>query len=231
MRREKTTGLIMPAVSDEVVGGNQIDDITLAGRTIRIARPKHPEALLDLNEVASAYDLDEYMPYWATIWPVCLYVAEIILREKWHPGRRAIELGCGLGVPGVAAMLAGLDTTFSDYDETALRFAGLNAQLNGCANPRLLPLDLRAPLAEQFDLVIASDMIYESRFVGMLVNALKAMLAPGGEALIADQNRAHAGKFCDALKEAGFVYELQAFRVDKSTGWEAAGTIYRVRHQ
>ena len=43
--------------------------------------------------------------------------------------QRALEVGCGLGLPGIVALSMGLQVTFSDYDACALRFAADEARL------------------------------------------------------------------------------------------------------
>ena len=72
------------------------------------------------------------MPYWADLWPASRMLAKAILHEPWTPGTEALEIGCGLGLPGIVALSMGLKVTFSDYDACALRFAADNARLNGC---------------------------------------------------------------------------------------------------
>ena len=59
-----------------------------------------------------------------------------------------MEVGCGLGLPGVAALARGLRVTFSDYDPAALEFAARNARLNQLENFCLLRLDWHAPPEE-----------------------------------------------------------------------------------
>src|SRR5262249_45371048 len=137
-----------------------------------------------------AFAADEYLPYWADLWPAARMLAKAILREPFTPGLSALEVGCGLGLPGVAALSRGLRVTFSDYDATALRFAADNARLNGFDNFELLQIDWRPPPANaRFPVVLASDLIYELRNVAPLVNLVKHVLQPDGVCLMTDQDR------------------------------------------
>ena len=97
-------------------------------RTFIIARPSESDRLIDHPSVRSAFAADDYMPYWADLWPAARMLAKAILRETWVPGQSALEVGCGLGLPGIAALAMGLNVTFSDYDATALHFAADNAR-------------------------------------------------------------------------------------------------------
>src|SRR5262245_36471328 len=91
-----------------------VEDVAAVGRVLRIGRPAEAERLLDHPEVRKAFAADEYMPYWADLWPAARMLADAILREPWTAGAHAVEIGCGLGLPGVAALAAGLRVTFSD---------------------------------------------------------------------------------------------------------------------
>src|SRR5262249_8287795 len=81
----------------------------------------------ELERIVHCQTGDEYLPFWADLWPASRMLAKAILREPLSEGRSALELGCGLGLPGVAALARGLHVIFSDFDRTALRFAGHNA--------------------------------------------------------------------------------------------------------
>ena len=128
----------------------------------------------------TAFEEDEYMPYWADLWPAARMLAKVILRETWTPGTQALEIGCGLGLPGIAALSRGLQVTFSDYDACALQFAADNARLNGYQEFGLLHLDWRHPPASlKSPVILASDLIYELRNVVPLVEFIKKVLASG----------------------------------------------------
>jgi predicted nicotinamide N-methyase len=217
-----------PEMSAEVIGETRIDTLQIGAHTLKLSRPIAPERLLDLESVADAYAKDQYMPYWATLWPVAVYLSEAILSERWPQGSRGIELGCGLGLPGVAALVAGVAVTFTDYDASALRFAAENARLNGFPGVRTLAVDWRHPPAETFDLILASDLIYEERNVEPLVELFGKMLAPGGVIFAADQSRPHAGQFRAALKRIGFTWIETARSGVNASGMDVSGMVYRI---
>ena len=68
------------------------------------------------------------MPYWAYLWPGAYLLAEAVVREPWPEpvdGRillEALEIGCGLGLAGLAALARGLRVQFTDYDQAPLDF-------------------------------------------------------------------------------------------------------------
>lgn len=166
---------LLPKLGDLVREKVFVGDLTLT-----IVRPEHSDKLLDHPEVHEAFRKDEYMPYWAEIWPAARMLAKILIREPLEE-TVALELGCGLGVAGLVALSRGLEVVFSDYDACALKFAADNALANGYDRFRTRQLDFRDPPADlRVPLVLGSDLIYEARKVEPLIACLKAVLLPGG---------------------------------------------------
>src|SRR5690349_17286362 len=95
------------------------DQVIVEGQTFLIERPDESDRLWEDAAVRAAFDADEYLPYWADLWPASRMLAKTILCEPWQPGLEALEIGCGLGLPGVVALSRGLRVIFSDYDATA----------------------------------------------------------------------------------------------------------------
>jgi ETFB lysine methyltransferase len=218
-----------PETPRHAVGPVVQENVLLEGRTFVIERPGEPDKLLDNPAVIQAFERDEYMPYWADLWPAARMLAKAILREDWPPGMEVLELGCGLGLPGVVALAKGLHVTFSDYDATALHFAERNARLNKFDSFRLLRLDWRQPPDMHFPLILASDLMYEERNVAPVVGLLQKMLAPGGLCLLTDQDRKPAPLLRETLAAAGFTFATQLARAGQP-GLRVKGTLYRIRH-
>lgn len=103
--------LPLPAVRqpDElpsITGGWTDREWTIEGHSFRMTLPAVPDALLDDNEVHEAFDRDEYMPYWAFLWPSALKMVATILRTEWPAGSEVLELGAGIGLVGLAGLCA-----------------------------------------------------------------------------------------------------------------------------
>jgi SAM-dependent methyltransferase len=162
-------------------------------------------------------------------------LAKAILREPWpkvEPPLETLEIGCGLGLPGIAAMAAGLRVIFSDYDATALRFAAQNAEANGFHAFRTLPLDWRNPLADLcVPVVLASDLLYELRSVAPVVALIKHVLAPDGVCLLTDQDRVPSHTLREALPAEGLAFTSQQMKAGEPGGRRVKGTLYRITHR
>src|SRR5689334_16345956 len=85
-----TTTFIMPETHPEAIGPTTVDIVRLRDYVLKLARPKEPGRLLDLETVAQAYDKDEYRPYWAALWPVAKWLGRDILSMTWPKGTRAL---------------------------------------------------------------------------------------------------------------------------------------------
>ena len=221
----------LPETPPEALGPVVREKVLIDGREFVIARPGNSDDLLDHPAIRAAFAADEYMPYWVDLWPAARMLAKSILREKWPPGWEALEVGCGLGLPGVAALAAGLRVTFSDYDATALRFAADNARANGFADFRLLQLDWRDPPADlRVPVLLASDLLYELRNVEPLVGLIKRVLLPDGVCLLTDQDRVPAQALRQMLANEGLAFTTEVARAGEPGGRRVKGTLYRIRH-
>jgi len=192
----------------EVPGGWAERQWTIGGHTFRLVLPASPDAFLDDAEVHQAFDRDEYMPYWAYLWPASLKMVETILRTDWIAGTEVLELGAGIGLVGLAGLARGLNVTFSDYEPKAVDLALYNARRAGYSQGAGLVLDWRNPPARQFPILWGCELLYEDRNHEPLLELTRQMLAPGGIAWFVDGGRAKAERFCNLLPQFGLKYQI-----------------------
>src|ERR671918_1330036 len=100
--------------------------VPLRGRDLRLLRPRDSEALLDED----AFEHEEFLPYWAELWPSSLALARTVAARALR-GARTLELGCGLGLPSIAAALAGGRVLATDWSPEAVAFTERNAAGHG----------------------------------------------------------------------------------------------------
>ena len=181
----------------EYSGPVVVTTLELSGRSIRLARPADPDRLLDDPVVLDWNRRDDYMPYWAYLWPAAFLLADAVAREHWplpaadSRAPEALEIGCGLGLAGLVALARGLYVQFTDYDPAPLEFVLRSAAENGFDPTRFAVrrLDWRALPDERFSLILGADVIYEAPLVPLVANLLGTLLAPGGLGLIASPYR------------------------------------------
>lgn len=171
-----------------------------------LLHPANPDDLI----TEADYVRDERLPYWADIWPSSTVLAGVVAALDGR-GRTAVELGCGLGLVASAAARAGFRVTATDYYDDALLFAQANVWRNAAekigtrhVDWRLFPADLGT-----FDLVLASDVLYEHSYAELLAAGFDRSLGAQARGLVADPGRIAAGAFVEACAARG----LRADRV------------------
>ena len=169
------------------------ENVPLRGAALHVLRPRDAEALLDDR----AFEHEEFLPYWAELWPSGVALARRVTARALR-GARVLELGCGLGLPSLAAALAGGRVLATDWSPQAIELLRDNAERNDAALEtavvdwqRPQPLLERAP----WDLVLGADLLYERRNVAPLLELLPPLLGERGELWLADPGRAPAEDF------------------------------------
>jgi predicted nicotinamide N-methyase len=167
------------------------DALVVAGVELDLLRPEAPEDLLD----EAAFERDEFLPYWAELWPAATALAEALPDVA---GRRVVELGCGLGVTSLVAAARGAEVTASDWAPEAIELLRSNAARNGL-ELRAEVRDWREPWDARFDVALAADVLYERRNVEPLLALLRS-LAP--VAYVGLAGRPYEAAFLDGAPNA-----------------------------
>jgi 2-polyprenyl-3-methyl-5-hydroxy-6-metoxy-1,4-benzoquinol methylase len=187
-----------------------------AGLRLSILRPPSADELID----EATFDEEEFLPYWAELWPSGVALARYVATRD-VAGWRVLELGCGLGLPSLAAALSGADVFATDWAEDAIELLRQNAARNGAllgvervrwSEPE--PLLRAAP----WDLVLGADLLYEERNAAQLATLLPQLICPAetaakppsprsprsvqptrgrGEIILAEPGRPYAQDFLD----------------------------------
>ena len=190
--------------------------VRVSDRELVLVRPPDAEALLD----EEAFEREEFLPYWAELWPSAHAVADAVARRSLA-GKRVLELGCGLALPSIVAALRGARVRATDWAADALRVAAVNAERNGvrietavCSWADPAPFVAAAP----WDLVLASDVLYEARNGELLLDLLPQLVDARGEVLLADPGRPAAPAFLRRAEEG--------FEISSSRRSSEAATVY-----
>jgi predicted nicotinamide N-methyase len=202
--------------------------ISWAGHTLDMLRPKSVDDLISEDD----FNRDGRLPYWADVWPSALGLADRVARECGG-GRRLLELGCAVGFVSCLAAKLGFQVTASDYYAEACDFTRLNAYRNGLPIPatrlvdwREYPADLRG-----FDVVIASDVLYEKPYCDLVAACFAQSLAAGGLGILSDPQRTLATGFPAAAERAGLrVFQMNGVPVEKD-GRHQVIDVYELRRE
>jgi predicted nicotinamide N-methyase len=227
-------------MKSEYRGPVAVTTLEFGGTSIRLARPAEPDLLLDDPRVIDWNRSDDYMPYWAYLWPSALLLAEWVacepLTERPDGGvfaLESLEIGCGLGLPGLVGVARGLRVQFTDHDPAPLEFVTRSATENGFDSSRysIRRIDWRSLPDERFSIILGADVIYELRLVPLVAKLLSRLLAPDGMGVIASPRRAAAQGFPAALADVGLSTEEKSVTARSPEGQTIEGTIYQVRRR
>jgi predicted nicotinamide N-methyase len=148
--------------------------------TLSILQLKDPETYLIRNIESEELSLDSF-PFWTMVWEGALVLADFLVNQEPIPGRQILELGSGLGFVGLFAAARGHEVTLTDNNSDALAFAQFNAHYNKLPNALVKFLDWEKPdLPQSYDWIVGSDILYEPKNFGLLLDIFALYLAPEG---------------------------------------------------
>ncbi|MCB1510374.1 MAG: methyltransferase [Hyphomicrobiaceae bacterium] len=162
-------------------------------------------------------------PFWAFAWAGGQALARYVLD---HPelarGRAVIDLGCGSGLAGIAAAIAGAsDVLAADVDAFAVAAAAINAEANH-VRLRVTGEDLLAGPPPPAGLVLVADMFYEKPMSERVLAFAAAAAANGADVLVGDPQRSYfpAERFEQmAAYAVPVTRELEDAEIKKTAVW------------
>src|ERR1700716_1157160 len=205
-----------------------VEDATVDEHTFSILRPANSDDLIREEDFVK----DERLPYWADVWPSSIVLAPRLMELRGR-GKTALELGCGVGLSTLAATSAGFDVLSTDYYEDALDVTRANVfrNLGKLARTRLVDWRHLPDDMGQFDLVFASDVLYETEYAKLLPVILNRVLVPTGIALIADPGRVAAPVFVEACVAHGLVVRQKETRPFEAGEIKQKIDLYEIGHK
>jgi predicted nicotinamide N-methyase len=181
--------------------------VKISNHVFEIDKVQNIDAYFDQFLRETPDSKEEKIPYWADLWPSAIALSEYLTRN-FEPGtlKRVIELGCGLGLPGLAAHTLGAEVIFTDHLEEPLEFLAHNWALNFPGSPKTQILDWTNPLSVNGyplsdSLVIASDIAYERSSHPALYRFIKELHNEGIPIILAEPNRELARDFINSLQD------------------------------
>jgi predicted nicotinamide N-methyase len=179
--------------------------LRLRGKEIQLLQVTDLEPLLGGKD---PFENVEEFPFWVKLWEAAMVLADLMLTTPpAKEGQTLLELGAGLGAPGLAAALAGYRVTLTDYEPHILDFQRVSAAATGLKGVECRLLDwLKPPTLPRFDTLIGAEILFREEFFAPLLNIFRALLADQGVIYLAhDARRKSLPKF---LRLAEKEYEI-----------------------
>ncbi len=188
------------------MNSKDIVELDLAGRKWLVSKTGNLEDLW--NELTGEKPGDEdRIPYWTEVWPASKVLAgHISSCASLLRGRLCLDIGCGLGLTSMPAVLTGARVVAMDLEWPALVYTRRNARLNLVSPLSLVRMDWRNSALKPgvFDYIWAADILYETRFCEPLARLLRYSIKDNGRIWIADPERNISAKIWAYFHEYGF---------------------------
>jgi predicted nicotinamide N-methyase len=163
------------------------DKLTVQDRAIRLLKVADIEEFLDGKDPFA--DVTEF-PFWVKLWESAMILSQALTTLPEPSGKTMLEIGAGLGAPGITAGACGFDVTLSDYEDIIMDFQKVSVAASGLDNVDCIHLDwLDPPELEPFDYLVAAEVLFREEFFEPLLNVFEKYLKPGGTIFLAHDAR------------------------------------------
>jgi predicted nicotinamide N-methyase len=160
---------------------------------------------------------EDLCPYYGLLWPSAEGLTQYIVEHKDAlQNKRIIEIGSGLALPSFVTHYLGGKVIVSDFHPDVKVFFERNLRHNSMQIPyQTLDWCEEDNQIGKFDLVLASDVLYESRHPKSIAQAFTRLITEDGEIWLADPGRGYLQRFVDEMSLLGFSHELDPKQVKK----------------
>lgn len=177
----------------------------------------HLRSLRDNQEFCDDQHLAADLGISSAAWPLfgILWASGQVLAEHMKDfdiaSKRILEVGCGIALASHLLNNRNADITATDYHPEAGNFLNENVKLN---HSNQIPYvrtgwaDAKSTLGE-FDVIIGSDLLYESEHVDLLAHFLQQHAAQTCEIILVDPGRGHHARFSKKMVALGFKHSQQ----------------------
>ena len=169
-------------------------------------------------------------PLFGMIWPSARMLANAMQTQEIE-GKRILEVGCGLGLASLVLHRRLGNITASDCHPLAGGFLQENARLNALP---VIPYQIGNwsrdnPDLGKFDLLIASDVLYERDQPGVLAQFMDQHAHAHADIIVLDPDRGNRNEFCRRMVARGFTVDLQRAGAQQMSGEAYKGHFVTLR--
>jgi len=159
---------------------------------------------------------EDLCPYFGILWESSEALS-IYLSKNSHlvKDKTVLELGCGLGLPSLVSSHLGGKVLATDFHPDVEEYFLRNCR-HSSLNVEYRRLNWRENLTSlgQFDVVLGSDVLYESKHPVEVAEGLLKFVKPGGIMVLSDPGRAYVQQFVRAMNEKGLKEEMSFVTVE-----------------
>lgn len=175
----------------------------------------HLRTLKDKNQYDESYDTKDIdglssanWSLFGVLWPSGQVLSNI-MQDYDIENIRILEVGCGVGLSSLILNHRNANITATDFNPEAKLFLDENTRINSdtdipfvCANWKNQNDELG-----EFDLIIASDVLYEQFQLKDLSNFLQLHSKKESKIIVVDPGRGNSNKFTKIMAQLGFTHK------------------------
>jgi ETFB lysine methyltransferase len=206
----------------------EFDDMDVHLRTLR-----DTQQFDDPDGVAAAMGIRaDTWSLFGVVWTSSEILAQMMFEFDFD-NKRILEFGCGVALASHVLNMRGADITATDFHPEAEAFLSYNVALN---EQRSIPFfssrwdDEQGDMGK-FDVIIASEVLYEPKNIESLVRFIVRHAKAESETIILDRGRGVVESFTDAMITNGFSHSTFTPACTDQLGLPYEGAVHRyIRH-
>lgn len=179
----------------------EFDKVDIHVRTLRDS-----QQFYDIDDVAEKLGISSATwPLFGVIWDSSLVLAHFVF-DFDISGKRILEVGCGIGLSSLVLNQRLADITATDYHPEVGGFLLENTKLNKAKEIPFIRTgwDDEESSLGKFDLIIGSDLLYESEHAELLSKFIEQHAQPLCEVIIVDPGRGNHARFSKKMVMLGY---------------------------
>jgi methyltransferase-like protein 23 len=197
------------------------DDLMVDAVSIPIGeREWRVECVRDQGRILAYAESHAQAPYGLLLWESAVALARSLHRRPTLvANKQVLELGAGVGLPGLVARSLGAEVWQTDHLTAALEIARLNARANDVGGIRQFTADWTRWTDDRlYDVILGADILYDRAMQGSVVSIFGRNLAPDGFVLLADPGRQQSIDLLARLEHEGVRFDLEIAHVEPTCG-------------
>ena len=145
---------------------------------------------------------DQPFPFWTRVWPAAEVLSQWLLNHpECYTGKKVLELGAGLALPGFTIAPYVKELLVSDYLPDAVEWMNKNIELLSLPNTSAIVLNWHEIPADLFaDLLLLSDVNYDPKEFPALKRLIARFLDLGTTIVLSTPHRITAGVFAEYMR-------------------------------